>query len=99
RDRTVTGVQTCALPIFRRSAGDAAICHTAITVDKNGRVLYGYSDGCVTDGCIAGTAPNDFTAFMRVARQSGGETLFASYDGNTRSEERRVGIRWDDLGW
>src|SRR6184192_4419984 len=54
-----------------------------ITVDKFGRVLYGYSDGCVTDGCIAGTAPNDFTAFMRVARQSGGKTLFATYDGNT----------------
>src|SRR5437667_150588 len=54
-----------------------------ITVDKNRRVLYGYSDGCVSDGCIAGTAPNDFTAFMRVARQSGGKTLFASYDTNT----------------
>src|SRR6059058_279121 len=54
-----------------------------VTVDKFGRVLYGYSDGCVTDGCIAGTAPNDFTAFMRVARQSGGKTLFASYDGST----------------
>jgi PKD repeat protein len=54
-----------------------------ITVDKNGRVLYGYSDGCVTDGCIAGTAPNDFTAFMRVARQSGGKSLFASFDAST----------------
>ena len=54
-----------------------------ITVDKNGRVLYGYSDGCVSDGCIAGTAPNDFTAFMRVARQSGAKSLFASYDANT----------------
>ena len=54
-----------------------------VTVDKFGRVLFGYSDGCVTDGCIAGTAPNDFTAFMRVARQSGGKTLFASYDGST----------------
>lgn len=54
-----------------------------VTVDKFGRVLFGYSDGCVTDGCIAGTAPNDFTAFMRVARQSGGKTLFATYDANT----------------
>jgi PKD repeat protein len=54
-----------------------------ITVDKFGRVLYGYSDGCVSEGCIAGTAPNDFTAFMRVARQSGGKTLFLSYDGST----------------
>ncbi len=54
-----------------------------ITVDKFGRVLYGYSDGCVSEGCIAGTAADDFTAFMRVARQSGGKTLFASNDPNT----------------
>ena len=54
-----------------------------ITVDDKGRVLYGFSDGCVTSGCIAGTAPNDFTAFMRVARQSGGKTLLASYDSQT----------------
>jgi hypothetical protein len=54
-----------------------------ITVDDKGRVLYGYSDGCVSDGCIGGTAPNDFVAFMRVARQSGGKSLFASNDGNT----------------
>jgi hypothetical protein len=54
-----------------------------ITVDDHGRVLYGYSDGCVTEGCIAGTAANDFVAFMRVAHQSGGKSLFASNDGNT----------------
>src|SRR5205823_5348729 len=53
-----------------------------ITVDDKGHVLYGYSDGCVTEGCIAGTAPNDFTANMRVARQSGGKSIFASYDPN-----------------
>src|SRR6266404_2380759 len=51
-----------------------------ITIDDKGRVLYGYSDGCVTPGCIAGTAANDFVAFMRVARQSGGKSLFASFD-------------------
>src|SRR4029077_15807601 len=54
-----------------------------ITIDNKGRVLYGYSDGCVTPACIAGAAPNDFVANMRVARQSGGKTLLASYDGNT----------------
>ena len=54
-----------------------------ITIDDKGRVLYGYSDGCVTPACIAGAAPNDFVANMRVARQSGGKTLLASYDGNT----------------
>ncbi|MEY2485873.1 MAG: hypothetical protein QOH39_1521 [Verrucomicrobiota bacterium] len=53
-----------------------------ITVDDKGHVLYGYSDGCVTEGCITGTAPNDFTANMRVARQSGGKSIFASYDAN-----------------
>ena len=53
-----------------------------ITVDDKGHVLYGYSDGCVSEGCIAGTAPNDFTANMRVARQSGGKSIFASYDVN-----------------
>jgi hypothetical protein len=51
-----------------------------ITVDDQGRVLYGYSDGCVTAGCIAGTKPNDFVAFMRVARLSGGKGLLASKD-------------------
>ena len=28
-----------------------------ITVDSKGHALYGYSDGCVSAGCIAGTAP------------------------------------------
>ena len=54
-----------------------------ITVDNNGRVIYGFSDGCVTPECIGGGAPNDFVAHMRVARQSGGKTIYASYDGST----------------
>jgi hypothetical protein len=51
-----------------------------ITVDAEGRVLYGYSDGCESAGCVAGTAANDFVAHMRVARQLGGRGLFASKD-------------------
>ena len=51
-----------------------------ITIDDQGRVLYGYSDGCVSSGCIDGSAPDDFTAWMRVARQSGGKSLFAAND-------------------
>jgi len=51
-----------------------------ITLDEKGRVLYGFSDGCVSEDCIAGTAPNDFTAWMRVARQSGGKSLLAQFD-------------------
>jgi len=53
-----------------------------ITVDDNGRVLYGYSDGCVTVGCISGGAPNDFSAHMRVARQFGGKPILALFDPN-----------------
>ena len=55
---------------------------TEITIDDKGRVLYGYSDGCVTSDCIGG-GTNDYGAAMRVARQSGGKTLLASYDANT----------------
>ena len=54
-----------------------------ITTDAKGRVLYGYSDGCVTPQCIAGTAGDDFVAHMRVARQTGGMSLFSSNDANT----------------
>jgi len=50
-----------------------------ITVDGKGRVLYGYSDGCHSAACIAGT-PGDRGAYMRVARQFGGKSLFASFD-------------------
>lgn len=50
-----------------------------ITLDSKGRVLYGYSDGCHSAACIGGT-PGDRGAYMRVARQFGGKTLFASQD-------------------
>ncbi|MFN2455015.1 MAG: PKD domain-containing protein [Pyrinomonadaceae bacterium] len=49
------------------------------TVDKEGRVLVGYPDGCITGTCINGGA-NDFTAKAVIARQSGGKRLFAAYD-------------------
>ena len=51
-----------------------------ITLDDRGRVLFGYSDGCVSPGCVAGTSGNDFVADMRIARQSGGRSLLASFD-------------------
>src|SRR5205823_7440818 len=51
-----------------------------ITVDNRGRVLYGYSDGCVSQKCLV-EGTNDYTANMRVARQSGGKSLFDFMDG------------------
>src|SRR5262249_56128187 len=71
-----------------------------ITVDKFGRVLVEYADGC-TDSCItdpAQNATNDPTtaqdALATIARQSGGRGLFAAFDGTqfgTRSGDTRGG--------
>ena len=46
------------------------------TVDKQGRILVGYADGCVS-ACVTGTT-NSYTAIASIARQSGGTTLFAT---------------------
>jgi hypothetical protein len=47
-----------------------------ITVDDKGHALYGYSDGCVSPGCIAGV--RRFRR-LRVSR-GGGKSLFAKFD-------------------
>ena len=52
-----------------------------ITIDDQGRVLFGYADGCVSaDLLSSGGAPNDYVAFAKVARQTGGKSLYAQYD-------------------
>lgn len=61
-----------------------------ITIDDKGRVLYGYSDGCVSEACIDGSGPNDFVAHMRVARQSGGKTLLAGFDAQTDTVQAKA---------
>jgi hypothetical protein len=49
------------------------------TVDKQGRVLVGYADGCI--GPCVNAAPNSFTALGTIARQATGKGLFAAFDG------------------
>jgi hypothetical protein len=55
-------------------------------IDKRGRVLVGYDDGCISATCISGVrsygmlAQNDFTAKAVIARQASGKRLFAAYD-------------------
>ncbi|HET7569026.1 MAG TPA: PKD domain-containing protein [Gammaproteobacteria bacterium] len=52
-----------------------------VTMDNHGNVLFGYDDGCVTDTCIqGGGVKNDFVAYQRVARQTGGKPLLAKFD-------------------
>lgn len=61
-----------------------------ITVDKQGRVVAAFADGCVTAECIRGVDrnsdgrldanDNDFTAKATIIRQTGGKPLFAAFD-------------------
>lgn len=57
-----------------------------IQVDKEGRVLAAYADGCVAPNCTGATAagPPPFSAsrsaLASIIRQSGGRRLFAAYD-------------------
>src|SRR2546430_5772887 len=50
-----------------------------MTIDKEGRIVIGYDDGCITASCIGGGA-NDFTAKAAIARQSGGRRMFSAFD-------------------
>jgi hypothetical protein len=49
------------------------------TVDRQGRVLVGFADGCV--GLCVTAPPNSFTAIGSIARQATGKGLFAAFDG------------------
>ncbi len=48
------------------------------TIDKEGRILIGYDDGCVGP-CVDGGS-NSFTAKAAIARQIGGKRMFAAFD-------------------
>jgi hypothetical protein len=71
-----------------------------ITVDKFGRVLVGYADGC-TGSCVTDPTQNSFSgpataqdALATIARQTGGRGLFAAFDGTqfgTRSGDNEGG--------
>jgi hypothetical protein len=50
-----------------------------VTVDKQGRVLVGYADGCI-GACVTGP-PNSFAALGTIARQATGKGLFVAFDG------------------
>ncbi|HEY2964421.1 MAG TPA: hypothetical protein VGJ37_18525 [Pyrinomonadaceae bacterium] len=61
-----------------------------LTVDKQGRVLAAYADGCVTAECIRGvdrnsdgkidSNDNDGAAKATIIRQTGGKRLFGAFD-------------------
>lgn len=61
-----------------------------LTVDKQGRVLAAYADGCISGECIRGadrnndgkidSNDNDGAAKATIIRQTGGKRLFAAFD-------------------
>ncbi|MCA1710422.1 MAG: glycoside hydrolase [Actinobacteria bacterium] len=61
------------------SAGRNLLDFNDITVDKVGRVLIGYADGCI-NACVTGTsvAENKQNALGVIARQTSGPLLFAA---------------------
>ncbi len=72
-------------PIQRGGICGSGTCRNLLdffdaTIDKRGRVLVGYEDGCITAGCVAGTNGNDFTSKNAIARQLTGKRMFAVYD-------------------
>src|SRR5205085_2181299 len=52
-----------------------------ITVDRIGRVLVGYADGC-TGACLTDPNQNTFDALATIARQASGKGLFSAFDGS-----------------
>ncbi len=49
-----------------------------IKVDREGRAVIGYDDGCV--GACVNDFPNSFTAVAAIARQEGGLRLYSAFD-------------------
>lgn len=68
--------------------GGANICRNmldfmGVDVDKRGRVVVGYNDGCGGAECsqaLATATGNSYTSLAAIARQVGGKRLFAQYD-------------------
>src|SRR5687767_15400029 len=82
RDKLVTGVQTCALPIF----GDEILVRPGDKIPLDGTVVGGYSD--VNEAQLTGES-------LPMDKGPGDEVFAGSIN---RSEERRVGkecrYRW-----
>jgi hypothetical protein len=52
-----------------------------VTIDREGRVVAAFADGCVAPGCNAGSPPSSSrSAKGTVLRQSGGRRLLAAFD-------------------
>src|SRR5690606_40823552 len=88
RDFHVTGVQTCALPIFRQQDGAD---HLLELVGRLPLVVE-YRGCCFNDGIrriIGNQSPAEFTTYV-----TGSVWMHGQQVHHFRSEERRVGKEW-----
>ena len=87
----VTQNATPGDPVQRAGICGSGACRNLLDffgadIDKEGRVLVGYPDGCISTNCISGTraygliAPNDYTSKATVARQASGYRMYAAFD-------------------
>src|SRR5690606_39828430 len=96
RDFHVTGVQTCALPIYIQGSRPMKIKLTTIYVDDQEKALRFYTD------VLGLQAKNDFSnqgyRWLTVAspEEPDGTELQLALNDNPRSEERRVGTECTD---
>ena len=87
----VTQNATPGDPIQRGGICDSGTCRNLLdffdaVIDKEGRVVVGYDDGCIGPSCISGSraygmlAGNDYTAKAVIARQASGKRMYAAFD-------------------
>ena len=72
-------------PIWLKGGGEVSrnlLDFNDMTVDKQGRMLIGYADGCV-NGCVQAPETargNSYSAVASILRQTGGRRMFAEFD-------------------
>lgn len=87
----VTQNATPGDPIQRGGICGSGACRNLLdffdaTIDKEGRIVIGYDDGCISTNCISGTraygltASNDYTAKAVIARQASGLRMYSAFD-------------------
>ena len=87
----VTQNATPGDPVQRGGICDDGACRNLLdfigaAIDKEGRVLVGYDDGCISGNCMSGIGPygllggNDYTAKAVIARQASGKRMYAQFD-------------------